>query len=770
MNYRPARTLLSLAIAATASLVVTPAAIAAEGGVAGLEEIVVTARKREESLQDVGLAVSALNKTEINRMFARDISDLASVSPNLIIDDTAQGPGGVAAIFIRGIGVADVEKSFDPAVGVVVDGIFLGANAGSLLRSIDLASVEVLRGPQGTLFGRNTIGGLINVTHTQPTGEFGAKLRAGAEDYDTYYADAIINFGITEELAAKVTLGKRDQQEGYYDNVTVPGDGEGENDYETYGLNMLWDVNDNLEFEASYQKEKTDQDTPPLLNTGQERHLFCNNTGQQPGNDVDYGYCSPSLDKPITGDRLKVANQGFVPGGAPADKNSPFQITSPDDLVPRKLDASFDTESWSFETRWNATENYRVDYLYGHWESDEKILSNWDGTPELLYGTTRPATYEQDSHELRLTYDAGDKLSFVAGGYYWESEYEMNLNSFVGFPSPGDIFDIYQYTDMTTDSWAVFFEGDYAVTDALTFTLGGRYTEDEKESKQTGAQGSSIDPKTGQFAKEDWDEFTPRVGARYEINDDMMVFATYSKGYRSGGFLGRVASDESARTPYDPETVDSYELGIKSEWLENRLRVNANVFYMEYDDKQEEFQLAAPNDPTGQKTIVANAASATIQGVEVDVQAFITDNFSLRANLGYLDTEYDDFLFEDEANVVDGSDLEFRRAPDWTGTVDATYEWEMAGGNAWIRGAYHFLGEHYSSVDNSPELENDDQHLVDASINYSINAFTFSIFGRNLLDEDGYTHGYDVAGFWSYAATRPPLTYGAEIIYNFGAE
>ena len=204
MNYRPARTLLSLAIAATASLGVTPASIAAEEGVAGLEEIVVTARKREESLQDVGLAVSALNKTEIQRMFARDISDLASVSPNLIIDDTAQGPGGVAAIFIRGVGVADVEKSFDPAVGVVVDGIFLGANAGSLLRSIDLASVEVLRGPQGTLFGRNTIGGLINVSHTQPTGEFGAKLRAGIEDYDTYYADAIINFGIVEDLAAKV--------------------------------------------------------------------------------------------------------------------------------------------------------------------------------------------------------------------------------------------------------------------------------------------------------------------------------------------------------------------------------------------------------------------------------------------------------------------------------------------------------------------------------------------------------------------------------------
>lgn len=737
------------------------APMASAQGAQMLEEIVVTARKRSESLQDVGLAVSAMSKTEIERTFARDIQDLASISPNLIIDDTAQGPGGVAAIFIRGVGVADVEKNFDPAVGVVVDGIFLGANAGSLLRSIDLASVEVLRGPQGTLFGRNTIGGLINITHTQPTGELGAKVRAGVESYDTYYLDAVVNFGLTDDLAAKVTLGKRDQQEGYYDNVTVPGDGEGENDYETYAINMLWNASDNLEFEISYQHEEIEQHTPPLLNTGQDHHFFC----------FGYGYCSPSLDKPITGDRLEVANQGFLPAGEPSNASNPFVVTSMDDIVAVPLDASFETDSWSFETRWNINDSYRVDYLYGHWESDEEILSNWDGTPELLYGTTRPASYEQDSHELRLTYDAGNKLSFVAGGYYWKSEYEMDLRSHIGFNGdfPNQVLDIYQHTIQETDSWAVFFEGDYAVTDALTLTLGGRYTEDEKESQQDGAQGSSIDPVTGEYAAEEWDEFTPRVGARYAINEDVMVFATYSKGYRSGGFNGRVDGNESASQPYDPETVDNYEMGIKSEWMDNRLRVNANLFYMEYDDKQEELQL--PSDTsTGQKTVVTNASTATIQGIEIDLQAFISENLSLRANLGYLDTEYDDFVYEGVGGTVDLSHLEFRRAPEWTASLDATYEWDMAGGNAWVRGAYHFLGEHYVNVTNSPELENDDQHLIDASINYAINSFQFSLFGRNLTDEDGYTHGYDVAGLWSYASTRAPLTYGFEVIYNFGGE
>ena len=261
---------LTIAVAAATSaisaMMAAPLISAQEGG---LEEIVVTARKQTESLQDVGLAVSAMSQTEIERTFARDLMDLASISPNLIIDDTGQGPGGVAAIFIRGIGVADVEKNFDPAVGVVADGIFIGANAGSLLRSIDLASAEVLRGPQGTLFGRNTIGGLINITRSQPTGELGGKLRAGIENYDTYYVDGVLNFGLTDNLAAKVTLAKRDQQEGFFDNATTGENNRGAVDYQSYGLNLMWTASDSLELEFTYQEEETDQDTPELINTGQ---------------------------------------------------------------------------------------------------------------------------------------------------------------------------------------------------------------------------------------------------------------------------------------------------------------------------------------------------------------------------------------------------------------------------------------------------------------------------------------------------------------------
>ena len=515
----------------------------------------------------------------------------------------------------------------------------------------------------------------------------------------------------------------------------------------------MWDVSDTLAFEGTYQKEKTKQDTPPLLNTAQERHAFCS----------AFGFCSPSQDEPITGDRYKILQDYVRPAGDQSTRENPATASSRADLIPADGKATFDTDFYQFEARWEINDALQLDYLYGYWESDETILSNWDGTPILLYGTDRPAQYDQDSNELRLTYDDGGALTFVAGLYLWESKYAIQLRSYVPDPADFDvILNILQEGKQKTESQAAFFEADYALNDKLTFTLGGRYTEDKKKSYQYGQVNTAPN-----HPDDDWSEFTPRVGARYQLTDDAMLFATYSAGYRSGGFNGRVANLADATQPYDPETVDNYELGVKSEWLDNRMRVNANLFYMEYEDKQEELQLPDDND-TGQKTVVENASSATLQGVEIDIQATLGEGLSLRANLGYLDSSYDDFTYQGLDGPVDLSGLDFRRAPDWTGSLDMTYQWEMAGGQAWVRGAYHYIGEHFVNVSNSPELENDAQNLFDASVNYTYDAFTVSVYGRNLTDEDGYSHGYDVAGLWSYAATRPPRTYGLEVVYNFG--
>jgi iron complex outermembrane recepter protein len=720
--------------------------VSAQSG--ALEEIVVTARKREENLQDLGLSISALSQTDIERTFARDSRDLAFMAPNLILDDTSQGPGGNAAIYIRGVGVADVEKNFDPAVGVTVDGLFIGANSGAIFRSIDLQRVEVLRGPQGTLYGRNTIGGTINVERTKPTGEFGGKLRAGYGAYDNLYFDGIVNFGVTDNLAVKLSGAKHDQSEGYFTN-TNDGDDNGRVDYESYGANLLFTPMDGLEFEYTYQNEDTDQDTPPLLNVGQSDTLFC----------TAFNFCAPDVNTPTSGDRFDVNTLGFLPATA-SPTLAALAVSSPADLTPVRLQATFDTETHIVEGHWDINDSYTVDYIFGHFETQETIVSNWTAEPTMLFGTDRPAEYEQQSHELRLTYNAGGKLNFVLGGYLWDSEYDIRLRSWITFVVPGAVLDIPQTTHQETDSMAVFFEGDYAITDSWSITLGGRYTKDEKLSLQSG--------NTVGRGSEKWDEFTPKVGLRYQMTDDLMFYTTYTKGFRTGGFNGRVDTVETAEIPYDPEFVENYEVGFKSEWPELGLRLNGAFFYMDYKDKQEEIGLPS-SGATGQRITVFNAASATMKGVELEAQWLVSEGLVVRGNLGYLDTGYDEFTFTGPSGPVDLSDSEFRRAPDWSGSLDATYEWEVGGGEAWVRGAYHFIDSHFTEQSNRPELTNGGSHIVDLSVNYAMNnGVTVSLYGRNLTDEDTYAHSLNVSGLWAYAIPRPPRTWGLEVVYNFG--
>lgn len=713
------------------ALAQSPAPTAASRGV--LEEVVVTARKREESLQDVGQSVSAFSGSEIEARFADDISEITDISPNLIIDDTAQGPGGVAAISLRGIGVAEVESSFDPAVGVVIDGVFLGKASGSITKLIDVERVEVLRGPQGTLFGRNSIGGVINITRAKPTQEVSGKIRGSYGSYDTTELDGMFNFGLGEQLAVKLTASYHDQGEGFYDNL-VTGEEDGEIEYAMYGAHLLWTPLPTMDIEYSYTREEYDQDTPPLLNVGQSGQLLCD----------AFGYCSPDLDTPISGDRFDVVQNG-------------------------PNDASFDADTHIASVGWAIDDEWALDYIFGYRETDEEVLQDFDGTPETLFETTRPEVYDQTSHELRLT-RSGDRLDFVVGAYLFDMEYTIDLVSFIGFVVPNTVLNIPQTANQQTDSWALFFESDYSLTDKWVLTVGGRYSDDEKQAQIT----NDFVISQPEPVEENWSEFTPKIGLKYFANDDLMFYGLFSSGYRAGGFNGRPTTQQAADRPYDPETVDNYEVGMKSQWLQDRLRLNASLFRMDYDDKQEE-QSVAVIGGTGQQTVVANASTATIWGVEVDFMYLPeVEGLEFSGNLGWLDASYDDFVADiGRGGVTDNDDLEFRRAPEWNASLAVRYEWQAGPGIAWARAGWNFIGEHEMTLANSPQTSNDAQHLVDASINYDWGNAQVSLFGRNLLDEDGYTIGFDVGGvappgsLWSYATPRDPRTFGVQLVYDF---
>ena len=720
--------------------------LSADGDSAELEEIVVTARKREENIQDTALSISALSEDDIADRFTTDIREMAGDSPSLLIDDLQQGPGSPTAIFIRGIGVSDVEKNFDPTTGVYLDGVFIGANSGAMLKTIDLERVEILRGPQGTLFGRNTVAGVIHLTRSKPTGEQGGKVKLGFGDYDTTVAEGVFNFALSDSAAGKVSFTQREQGEGFLTNL-VDNQDLGRSEYTQATLNVLLNPQDNLEIELTHTTEMQDQDAHTSLNLGGATTWWC----------AAYGQCSPGLGIPQSGNRYSVYNDEA-----------------------NRRDASFDSDTSIFEVRYDISDTMKFDYIFGHKTTDEKVYQDWDGTPLPLYHTSRPASYEQTSHEFRITSDLDGPYNYVAGIYKWDSEYRIDLVSFIGFydlfgavprTDPLIVVPINQTTEQETDSTAAFFELDLDLRDNLTLTLGGRSVDEEKRSQACDG-GYPACPNLNTDANAGWTKFTPKVALKYQANPDVMLYGLHSQGYRSGGFNGRWGSVNSATVPYDPETVTNTEFGIKTTLRDNRIHFNMTIFSMDYDDKQIDVDVVDPTAALGRSTVTNNVADATFRGVELELHALVSENFSIDANLGTLSAKFGEFFADFTGSGVDAdySYLEPLRAPKLTWTIGGTYNLQgVSKGEAYIRGSAHHIAEHHVSQLNTPTTFNEDQLLVDLSVNWIINDAKLSVFGRNLTNEDGFTVGYDVfaGAAWSYAMARAPRTWGMELAYSF---
>jgi iron complex outermembrane receptor protein len=270
--------------------------------------------------------------------------------------------------------------------------------------------------------------------------------------------------------------------------------------------------------------------------------------------------------------------------------------------------------------------------------------------------------------------------------------------------------------------------------------------------------------------KASWSKFTPKVSLSYDFMGDAMVYALWSRGYRGGGFNGRPSTIGAAINPYDPETLDNYELGLKTEFGGGRIRINGTVYLMKYKDMQQDLDVPAPGTSTGRENRTINASRADLKGFELDMSARITRNFRINGNLGYLDAKYKNFFGDiySTGTPVDATFLKIRRAPKWTWDFGATYEKELSDDlTGWITASVHYIGPHEITFLNNPNLRNPGQYLVDASVNLKYNETTISLFGKNLANEDGWTIGYDVQRVWSYGAPRPPRVWGVAVTQNF---
>lgn len=722
-----------VAFAAPALASADTEASAAEGGRAAnaaMADIVVTARRRAESIQDVPVAVSAVSGETIERAHLADTTQLAQFAPNVVLNNIEAGTPGGGAFSIRGVSYQDVEKTFDPTVLVMVDGVVRGSGTGQTMSLLDVERVEVLRGPQGTLFGKNAVGGIINITRKAPElGRTFGTVRATVGNYETNNFEGYVNIG-TDQWAVKLTAARLDH-DGYFRNRTL-NTREGGRTEEDYGVSVLWAPSDNFSAKLSYDRKNVNGSPAPTLNI------------------------SDSAAAGAAGDTLcSVAGQCAAAPGTTQD-GDPF-VT----LGNRPGELHYDEDFVVGEVNWDFAKDLRLTYLFGYLKSNDYLAFDSDGSPISFFSISRAGTYEQKSHEIRLAY-SGNVLNWQGGLYFWDSE-SADAQVYETFGNFVDAF------AGSSKSFSVYGEGDVRLGDKFVVTGGLRYIEEKKSIFKAGLNSGA--------SRKDNDVIW-RAGLRYEANDDLMAYVTASTGFRSGGFSARATSLTVLQAGQGPEKLYNYEGGIKSTWLDGRLRLNLAAFHMIYKDMQIESNIPCLSCGSGgQETAVLNVGEATIDGLELEMNAKITPNWSVSGNLGLLDARYKSFFTDllGTGTPADFSHLPLRRAPDVTWAVQSTYDIPLPSGNLSARVAYNWTADYAGTINDHPGTHVKSFGLLNASLTYDHgDHLSFSVFGSNLTNEGAFSHTYAVAptpqggSLWKFANPRTPRTFGASATFRFG--
>ena len=746
-----------------------PALSAEQDNRAILEEVVVTARKVEESVQDVPIAITAITQ-DLNQSSIRNLEDLNGFAPNVSIDTDGSRSNG-ASITIRGISPTRTDdNSFDAPVAVMIDGIYLGSLAGQVLENFDMERVEVLRGPQGTLFGRNTVGGVVHVIRSRPTGELGGRFKATAGEDGQREFRGVLNFPLIEDkLAGKFFVTKLDL-DGYLDNITLDNDGP-EKDYFNYGLTLLATPTDNFEATLTVEKFKDDSD----LNAFQTNMNFAPNVAPPPEDprEVDLS--------------LGTTTCAVFMASHPGVCRTSLDVPNFSENDTRNV-ASLDTDAITLNMSLNLNDNFSLVSVTGYRDQTEYRIYDFDGSRAPFITIERDNEFDQFSQELRLE-GQWDRASLVAGYYYWNSEFTQDwvtggrfwatlfggvaynpavwqacqgtngldgafapIACDLGLPNgvePGaDVTQILFETQETTAN-AFFAQFEYDLTDRFSVNAGLRWTKEEKDFVAGQSYLSNVERQNLRnfpgFAdlKNDWKETTFRFGGTYRINDDAIVYASYSEGFHSGGFFGVNQNiRDFERDQYDPEFAKSWELGLKSQLAGNRVRFNAAYFHNDFSDKQESFVQFDPDTRTV-ATVFENAGSATYQGIEAEAQVAVTANLLLFANLGWLDAEYDDFVIDvtptdDIDNPVNATFLDPRNASDFTLGFGFDFSQQIGPGELNVYAKYSIRDDYETNVLNLPvgRVDSSDTEDVSAAISYRVNNLIFSVFGRNLTDSE----------------------------------
>jgi len=727
-----------------------------------MEEIVVTARKREESIQDTPIAVSAFSGASLEARGIERIDGIAAITPNMTFSNinTNGGGGSNASVYIRGVGQTDFIPSADPGVGLYVDGVYLARSIGAVLDLIDIERIEVLRGPQGTLFGRNTIGGAVAIHTIKPHSEFDAKVRVKVGSDDRQDIMGRVNVPLTETLFANLSVASF-QQDGFVDNPNTGVD-TGDDDTTAVRGALRWQASDDLLIDLSADYSKDRENGQPRVSTS------------DPSRAVQF---IPPNSPTATGNG-GFQHNFFLGANSPFNSdNPPFPLVNiPElrqfndcDATPDNIEGTndscansrtvglgkdtgtdptyYDADIWgvSGTIEWSITDNLQLKSITAYRDLDSEFGHDGDNSPFFLSFVRDDYQQDQFSQELQLlgtSFD--DSLEWILGAYYFtEDGSNVNPVDFAGI-------DIESGGDFDNESKAAFAQGTYHITEKWHLTAGLRYTEDTKDFIVKGiiqtavpifappfvGRVTLIDNGTTTLEADDW---TPMANLAYDWTDDFMVYANYAEGFKSGGVQQRNAGVFGPKAPtYDPEYVDSYEVGFKYSSPGGNFVLNGAAFYADYTDIQLE-TLA----PEGIAPQLENAGEAEIKGVELESRWAPFDSWFFEASVGYLDAEITDADPDatDSGGPAEGDTLPF--VPEWNYSASVIKIFDLGDwGTLTPRVDYSWRDDVFFTPDNDPDNTQESYGLWNASVGWTSpeDKYALTFHWLNIDDEEYITY------------------------------
>jgi iron complex outermembrane receptor protein len=807
-----------------------------------LETVVTQATRVETSAQSTPVATTSISGEQLDRTFAVDLRDLSSQAPNVNLEPVGAFQNA-SAFFIRGFGSSDIESATDPGVGVFIDGVYQARTSTALSDLLDISNVEILRGPQGTLFGRNTIVGAVIVNHAKPdTQDFAVKGEVTVGNYGQIDVSGVVNVPLVQDKAALRLAAKSTNNDGFYYNVTDHAK-YGATDRMTFLPSLRFTPTDNLEvgLRGEVVRERDDSwgNAPYSVCTG--------NTFPSVANSQTVPFIEWVYEGQAGLDKVCARNRG---------KND-FREIHADNTSGRGSD--FDVWGLTGEINYTIPDVGTITYVGNYRHVYENVFSDFDSTDLPIFETQREQWHHQTSHELRFASDFSEKIDFVAGFYYFDQRYMMeedvygwlfdaNFGDAFGTAiaqrlgaAPGDPqatlsaldanADGFGETVQTDRSWAVFLNANWHFWNDVTLIAGVRYTEEKKNFHSCApspvndavSRTCNPDPLVGNYFdsatdilapnRNRWTNVSPKAGLTWQANDSLFLYASWTRGFRSGGFNGRCGSTATCQ-PFNPESADSYEVGMKWDGLDNRLRVNLTGFWLDYSNQQVGIIRASSGAGGGEETVTANAGSARSRGIELEIDALPAEGLKLWGSLGYLDAKYTDFCVDIDGPSAadpgpasgscdpdgafsyldngtqfyifptDNTSLALMRAPKWT--ISSGFAYEVPVGNA---GSLEFAGDwHFQSRSNQASngipagstagVLNYDGVLVtpmrkasnifNASVTWreAQERYKVSLFMKNITNVHYIQSITAVAALFNFIQDNNPRTYGIQISFD----